>query len=330
MKLKQIFITGCVILSYFSANALEATTQNRQLLSEEFNRKTVDLFLPISFTPGGIQSFLTNIYNRPEYASELLPNNFSHMLQFLQHGIDTNQGPSYAQSVLKLFNNKLKASPCVNAYAFTQMLDPLNTLLKQYFVGPKPRSIHQLKTSVNDVLYSSFLSQFEFFKLDPKTFFNSLSNEILTSLNHELAGSKKEMLKEQLRQTVVRFFELCMNKIVWSPEESNEIWSTVKTTSEKLAGFMKNKVIENVDHLDDLFWSMTHRFCFFVDLFGADLPISFYQKVKNDLANKKPLLCKLNEQEAAITSKTNQLMKTILAGEAKARAVQAGSVFYEG
>lgn len=326
MKSRQFFITCFVILTCF--NCCSTRPSNRA--AGEFSRQAIDPFLPVSFTPLGINYFLKHVYNRPDYASEFLPNNFSHMMQFLQHGLDTQQGPSYAQSVFKLFGNKLKAAPYINAYVFADMLAPLQTILKDYFVGPKPRSINQLKTSVNDVLYSSFLSQFDFFKKDPKLFFNNLSNEILTSLNHELSGSKNEIIKEQLRQTVVRFFELCISKIVWSPEESTEIWNTIKITSEQLTSMMKDRIIEDVDHLDDLFWSITHRFCFFIDLVGADLPISFYQTVKQDLLAKKTLLSKIDEQESAITSKSDHLMQTILAGEAKARASQAGSVFYEG
>ncbi|MCK5633142.1 hypothetical protein KAH94_05300 [bacterium] len=328
MKLTQLLFTLLTLSTFFSFSAKEKDYQYSNQFAQEIGRKAIDPFLPISFTPDGISYFLKQVYNRPDYGAEFLPNNFSHLLQFLDHGTKTNQGASYAQSVLKLFNNKLKSASYINAYIFSEMLTQLEPILKQYFVGPKPRKLETLKLSINDVLYSSFLSQFNFFKRDPKTFFNNLSHEILTSLNHELAGSKKEIEKEQLRQTTIRFLEVCINKLVWSPDDLLDVWQSVGTLSDNLAGMMKNNVIKDIDHLDDLFWSVTHRFCFFIDILGADLPVSFYQNIKQDLLAKKPLLCKLEEQEKLITSKTDHLLQAVITGEAKARAQQQGILTY--
>jgi len=322
----QHIIISFAFLTILSCSAKKQDYQYSSNFRHEIGKKAIDPFFPISFSQEGINHFLQNIYNRSDYGTEFLPNNFTHMLQFLQHGITTQQGASYAQSVFKLFSNKLKSAAYVNAYVFADALTPLAKLLKHYFSTPPQRSVKKIKTAVNDVLYSTFLSQFDFFKKDPKKFFSSLSSEILTSLNHELAGSRKEIVKEQLRQTIVRFFELCVSKLVWCPDESENIWPSVKITSEKLAHMVKEKIIADIDHLDDLFWSITHRFCFFVDLTSSDLPLPFFQNIKQELVNKKPLLCKLEEQEKMVTSKADCLMQAMLSGEAKARAQEYGIV----
>jgi len=312
------------LLIFLSHNAKTEDNQFSHTLSEEFNRKTIDPFLPVRFTGTGIQKFFCQVYNNPSYGTEFLPNDFSHLLQFLQHGVDTKQDETYAQSVFKLFNNKLKSASYVNAYVFSDLIAPLENLLKEYFVETKPKTTMELKVAVNDVLYSSFLSQFDFFKRNPKSFFDGLSNEILLSLNHELDGAKREFQKEQLRQTVIRFFEHCVSKLVWSPEEPNDIWKIIKTVSTSLAHLMEDGIIENVDHLDDLLWSLTHRLCFFIDLLGADLPVAFYQNIKQDLIRKTPILCKLKEQEQLMKSKTDHIMQAVVAGEARARAREIG------
>lgn len=326
MKLMRYITTSLAMLTFFSHSAKVHNNQYSNNFAQEIGRSSVDPHIPIDFTPEGIDSFMSNVYNSPDYGAEFLPNNFSHMLQFLQHGVDTQQGTAYAQSVFKLFSNKLKSASYINAYVFNDMLKPLQGMLTHYFVAPKPRDVQQLKLSVNDVLYSSFLSQFDFFKRDPKTFFNNLSHEILTSLNHDLNSSKKEFKQEQLRQTAVRFFELCVSKLIWSPEEPEEIWKSIKTVCQQLGNLMENHIIEDVDHLDDLLWSVTHRFCFFVDLTGADLPIPFYHKVRQDLLRKVPLLCKLEEQEKLIRSKSDHIMQALFAGEASARAQESGII----
>lgn len=326
VKLIQLTTLSFVLSIFLSHSAKAGDYQHSARFAQEIGRSATDPFLPITFSQEGIDYFLRNVFNDSKYGTEFLPNDFSHLLQFLQHGLDANQGPEFAQSVFRLFSNKLKAATYVNAYAFADALTPLQNILQNYFVETKSLSIKQLKTSVSDVLYSSFLSQFDFFKRDPKMFFNNLSTEILSSLHHELAGPKKEIAKDQLRQTTVRFMELCASKLVWSPEESAEIWKTVQSISDQLALLVKNRIITNVDLLDDLFWSLTHRFCFFLELTGSDLPPAFYQNIKQDLLRNNSLLCKLKEQERALTKKSDYLMQAIVTGEAKARAQQAGIV----
>jgi hypothetical protein len=310
------------LLMFLSSNATQQDYQHSSNFAQEIGRSKVDLFLPVTFTPAGIDYFLKNVYNRPEYGTEHMPNNFSHFLQFLEHGIETRQTAGYAQSVIKLFSNKLKSASYINAYVFEDMLSPLQNIMKSYFVGPKPRTAAQLKISINDVLYTSFLSQFDFFKKDPKTFFDSVTREILTSLNYELLGSVQEVQKEQLRQTLVRFLEHCTSKLIWSPEEPEDIWKSVKATCSHLARLTHDGILQDTDFVDDLYWSLTHRLCFFIDLCNTSLPVSFYQTVQKDVRNKSVLLCKLDEQEKVITSKADLLTQALVAGEAKTRAYQ--------
>jgi len=327
MKLmRYLAFSFTLLLSLLSHSA---KTEDNQLLhnfAQEFNRKTIDPFLPVKFTADGINYFFSHVFNNLEYGTEFLPNDFSHLLQFLQHGVDTHQDAAYAQSVFKLFSNKLKSASYINAYVFTDLIAPLHELLKQYITAPKPKTKQELKVTVNDVLYSSFLSQFDFFKKNPKKFFGSLSDEIFDSLKHELNGMQKTLQNEQLRQTVVRFFELCTSKLVWSPEDPSDIWKTIQTAGNQFAALLNDKIIEDVDHVDDLLWSLTHRLCFFIDLTGADLPTSFYQTIKQDLLRKNSVLCRLEEQEQLITSKSELLMQTIATGQARARAREFGVI----
>lgn len=322
MNVRHYSTTILALFVFASSYATKQDYQQSGNFAQEIGKTKVDFFLPVTFTPSGINYFLQEVYNRPEYGAEILPNNFSHFLQFLEHGVQTRQNPAYAQSVIKLFSNKLKAATYINAYVFEDMLLPLQGIMKHYFVGQQPRTSAQLKVSINDVLYTSFLSQFDFFKKDPKKFFDSVTSEILTSLNYELAGSAQEVQKEQLRQSLIRFLELGTSKLIWSPEEPADVWKSVKTTCSHFARFAHDGILHNADFIDDLYWSLTHRLCFFIDLCNTSLPASFYQTVQKDVLNKNVLLCKLDEQEKVITPKSEILMQTLVAGEAKARAYQ--------
>lgn len=326
MQFLRHIILSLAILTLISHSAKTQDNQYIHTTTNEFDRKNIDPFLPINFNTEGIEYFFKNVFNDSKYGTEFLPNDFSHILQFLQHGVDTQQGPAFAQSVFRLFTNKLKSASYVNAYAFLDLLIPLTNILQNYFVDYKPKSIDSLKTTVNDVLYSSFLSQFDFFKRDPKTFFGNLSNEILNSLNRELTISEKEIRREQLRQAIVKFLEICSNKLIWSPEDSSNIWNSIKSISRRVTMMLKKNILKDIDQLDDLVWSLTHRLCFFIDLVGSDLPVSFYQNIRQDLIRKNTIISRLEEQEPLISSKSDHLIQSITTGEAKSRAQQIGIV----
>src|SRR5579862_3935472 len=84
------------------------------LKSEDFQSKhtdTIKEFLtPIDLSTSGFTDFLRNNYNNPAYAHDFLPNNFDHLVQFLEHGFNSHQSRSYEQQVIRLFANKLKTA----------------------------------------------------------------------------------------------------------------------------------------------------------------------------------------------------------------------------
>lgn len=113
-----------------------------------------DFYKPVVYSPDGIKQFLIRTYNQPIYGKDFLPNNFCHLIQFLQHGKQIGQTKSYARSVIRLFNNKLKSSSYINAYAFSQLLKELPHLLKDYFIIYKS---NELLDSLKDSIYETLL-----------------------------------------------------------------------------------------------------------------------------------------------------------------------------
>ena len=111
--------------------------------------------------------------------ADVLPNNLGHFLQFLSHGKKTKQTRAYIKSVFKLFGNKLKASPCLNAYTFSGMLDKLPGILEEYFANTPMDSLDKYKAAINDILYANFLAKYDMFRKQTHEFFDSLSQEIL-------------------------------------------------------------------------------------------------------------------------------------------------------
>jgi len=301
-------------------------TKNYQYLDcdNEFNKEYKNPFFPVEFTPNGLNNFFTNIYNKHWYGQEFLPSNFSHMIQFLQYGKKTKQTAPYLKSVLKLFGNKLKASSYVNSYALLDLLDMLPNLTQHYFTINLGNIFEQNKKTINDLMYNNFLSDFSFFKKEPKKFLHDLSTKIIEKINKESNIIDTHVNLEHVRQSLVRFLEQSVGKLIWSPKDHANIWEIFYRTTKKIAEL--SDIAEDMDNLDDLYWSLVHRFCFFLDLTGHEMPAEFYKDFRIKLAAADLPMFQIAEQEQAITNKENKLMQALLEGEARSMAYKEGLI----
>ena len=85
MKIKSIISLSLLLSLIYSNNLKTENFQQDKLLENEFRRTYANPFEPISFTAEGLSYFFENIYNQHWYGQEFLPNNFTHMIQFLKY-----------------------------------------------------------------------------------------------------------------------------------------------------------------------------------------------------------------------------------------------------
>lgn len=267
--------------------------------------------------------------SKPEYAREILPNDFSNLTTLLEHCKKANKSRAYVERIFRVFSRLLKGAQYVNAYAFSEMLEKLPDLLEQHFTIYHARAyagdtnllkfepIDRFKEVVNRTLYSRFLNQYDLFKKNSDSFFDMLSTDIFEIV-------EEEATIDQLRQTVIRFLEVGLSKLVWSPEDHNQIWTSVKRMSQQINKLMDHYVVDDEDDVNDLFWTLIHRFCFFLDITGSVLPAEFYENIKQDIAAQQLELLELEEQEHWLETKSTCLQRALLTGEARSRAYQHG------
>jgi hypothetical protein len=303
MKLKRIVL--CLVLSFFSHSA---KAEDNQYLEH----KVLSFSAPVQTTASGFSSFLKNTYNQVEY-TDFLPNNFCHIIQFLEHGKNTKQTRSYTQSVVRLFANRLKGCSYVNAQALCTMLELFPGLIQHHFVVQRA-NLSLLQEKINSLLYASFLDKFAEFKTNPSTFINTLSQDIVDTLSlntHDIG----DVSMEELRKTTLVFFEVALSKIIWCPDDQIDTWKSVKKVSTYLTRLMDLNIITDPDDLNDLFVTLVERYCFFIDLAGDDLLPSFYKEIKKDLATSTAFLLELEEQEALIEPKIQRLERVLARAE---------------
>jgi hypothetical protein len=274
---------------------------------------------PVTLTPVGIKKFLRNTYNHHNYALEFLPNNFSHLMQFLRKGKESHQKRAYVQSVFRLFSNKLKGSSYVNAYAFSTVMDELPVLLADYFTTTPPvKNTAALQVHVNEMLYSRFLSQFKSFKDNPVEFLDSLSHDIVSTIDQqEVKAPADPTSAEELRKVTLMFLDTGLSRLIWNPGDLDETWRSVKKVAQNLGTLFDHEVIVDQDDLNDLFRTLIERYCLFLDIAGENLPVDFFDRVKQDIQTQSLLFLDLEEEED-VESKSERLMRSLVHAQQKA------------
>ncbi len=260
----------------------------------------------------------------PKYRQDILPNNFSYLMQLLEYGEQTKQTREFAQESFSLFSKVLKGSEYVNSYAFSSFVERLPAMLKHYFAGYQLESanhlivendldmLERLQQTVTSIVYSKFTKDFAICKTDPEQFLNDLTHKIV-------AATTQEVTTEQLRQIIIRFLEVGLSKLIWNPNEQEKTWESVKSISHHLATLMKSNIVDDLNDVAELFWTLVHRYRYFLELHNTTMPLSFYAKIKRDIRTQKLMLFELEEQEPFLQSKASCLMHTVLTQEAKKR-----------
>lgn len=312
---------------------MSASDQQLSLYSGRFSpdrslNEPRDIFVefnqPITFTRSGLRGFLRNVYSRGEYCSEFLPHSFCHYFEFLEYGKKTEQDILYFLSSTRLFANKVKGVRYVTSYAVVDLVAQLPEYFEPFFAAEEPSLFGSLKKTLVELLYDNFLEKFSIFKQNPDTFFDSISDDMVKIID----GSsivQKQVDREQLRQTVMRFLEITLSKVIWSPIDQDDVWQSVKLIAKHMTR-LKEKDIISQDDLDDLFKSLLERFCHFLDIAGSDLSPDVINKIKEDIHNGNLLMLELDEQEDYIQTKSERLMTALGETEAKIIARSHGII----
>jgi hypothetical protein len=280
---------------------------------EVLTRQEVDLISffskPIEFTPEGIQYYFKYVYNHPEYPSHL-PYSLSHMIQFLQYGIESGQNEQFAASVLNMFLQKIKAAPFVEAENFTEFLPKFTRAIKPYLEKKEANFVNEMQVIIKDKLGKIFAQYFSYFQKNPDGFMTSLAEQIAKQTNKSVTQQHVEV--EHLKKDILRFIELVANKLVWSSQDDIQVWYTCTRLADECQICLDQNVLCNSEDLDDLCWSLVHRFCYFVELSHDSLSKDFFSKVAHDVkTNKNLTLIARPEREDLMVPKAQQIERVI-------------------
>lgn len=308
MSYKTIFpfIFAFLLISH------KAKAQDYQLSYANTDVYNIDSLFNQSVFSLGISTFLKDIFALPTYGQDFLPNNFFHLIEFLYHGQKTGKDALFVRSVLRLYHNKIKATPYINVYAFCDLLGQLPSLLEPYFVIDSTKALGSLKEVIYEIQYRSFMTQFDEFKTSPDTFLKNLSAQIEDAA--------------ELRKLVMLFLDTTLSKLIWSPADQFDTWQSTKLIADQLHALYKRNIISDLDDLNSLCITLLERYCFFLDIASSHFDIQTFEKIKEDINNCRTPLLDLEEQESLIETKLQRFTRCLMEVEAKARAREAGIV----
>lgn len=265
---------------------------------------------PIKFTRTGIQCFFKHRFNNSFYAKNFLSCCLDDLNCFLEraHGMEFPR--TYCESVIDLFHQRLKESSWINPYALFLFLERVPEPLGPVF----NENLLAQQTAIARCLRTALLNKFDQLKQEPDLFISSVSEEIFMVTN----SNGEETSVRELQHCLHRFLECALNKIIWDPREGTETWECFKAIAESLETLRNYGILNDTKSLNQLYWSLLYRFCYFIECAGSEIPLQTY-KLMNEEA---PLLMwlTLEEQEDFIMSKGERLKKALAEGEAKARA----------
>lgn len=281
-------------------------------------------------------SYITNIYNKTGYG-KVLSQNGDPIIEILDFCNDLSADSTSVYVCIRLLYNKFKSAECeiIDDTVINQLLQTLPKLLERHFVTTEPtqqENLDFLRRNTEEMMLSSFINGMPEFQKTPDTFITNLSSNVLQIWQKEIALLQQQHQKSidqaemraRLRSIVIRFFDLLLNKSIWTFQSYEGIWSSFINTANNLFLLANHSIIDHMDDLDDLQWSLVHRFAWFLDFAGAALPSSFYEEIESDLNNNLVAVLETPEQDPGITTKKETLLRALAIGRTKSVAQEKG------
>lgn len=280
-------------------------------------KKRVNLFVTkIDFSREGVSLFLNQTFNNRDYGTEFLPYSLSHLAQFLDFAHDNKQAPEFIEGTLRLFNQKVKSAPFIAAPALERFLEKASPRFTQHLAAEPFSFLQESKI----FLSQAFREKISFAQNDPLGFFEYVSKNLAREVDIRITTP------ERVRATCMRFLTCTTDKIIWAPSDQTQTWHSFKKLGTTFESLHQAKVIPDELDVNELYWSLVERYCYFLKLTGTRLSLETCSTIKQDLADRSISWLLHKEQESVLETKMERLMMAVLETEAKIHAGTQGVI----
>lgn len=301
---------------------LSAKMKDNQPSSIRIETAALVQYAPIRQTKQGVAEFLRTVFNRPDYAQEVLAVDCSHITQLLEYAHETYGTRTHLRHVLRMCTNKLKAAGYVNARAFSALLDDMFPIFSTACADAQITAFENEKGLVYSLIFERFLNQFSAFQENHKLFLETLSADIVQQMYNQQAAS--DVRADELRQALYNLCDTMSGKLVWDPADGVRTLELTTHIAEQLATYVEAEILPDEDALNDLCTSILERYCYFLDLIAQEVPRTFFVDLRTRTAQIKTPLLDLEELEECLETKRQRFTRALMGAEAQCRVRDAG------
>lgn len=301
-----------------------AKSENNQQAICLTDKDCSSLCAPIIFAKGGLTKFLQGVFNRREYAQDVMPHDLSHFIQCFDYAQNRFEKRMHGRHVIRIFTHKLRAVPYINDKAFLAMLDDVLPIMQRYMDNAEQKVASAMKLSINKMLYDTFLAQFEQFKASPQNFFDSLADDITATI-YDPQTCYGDICLDEFRRAFTRFLEIGVSKIVWHAEDGLDTWKSAKEIAMRLERMTDAKMFDS-DELYELHDTLLERYCYFLDVVTLDMKPDFFGELKRTIAADALTLLDDEELELCLETRRDRINNLVQECEFKACAANQGFV----
>ena len=231
------------------------------------------------------------------------------MIQFLEYGEQNDQDTGFALSVIKLFMQKIKGSPFIDGHSFLITIPHLTNVLQLYVKKKEASFLGDMKTKLKEHMTNIFSKYFSYFQSKPEAFMDALSKQIAHQTNDFYTQQHVDVA--HLKKDILRFFELCINKLILPADDILESWEKVNQIADELHVSLQANIFTGETAFDDICWSLVHRFCYILNLNYRQVPQYTYNKLLQKLRTESCKLLQTEEQEKVLQTKRSFLIAKV-------------------
>ncbi len=278
------------------------------------------------------KQYIHETYNNPEYMN-VLSQDGTGICDFLELSWELSLSSVDVYTMLRLFNLKLKECEIIDDTILQQLARKIPILIKKHLTPSQGVSYaeEELQASFEHLLLTRFTSSLNQFNKDPEAFISLLSQELANQARESiiqsyLAFDNQRYFQKRLQGQIISLVQTIVDRTLWNVKSHEGITNSFIGMADCIISLGAKGVIDDMDDLDSLLWSLTYRFIYFLDVFGGALPKAFYDHLEVTFDSGEIFFIELDEQDAGIRAKREYLRKAIIKGKTKALAFEKGLI----
>jgi hypothetical protein len=201
---------------------------------------------------------------------------------------------------------------------------------KRFFSVTKKQTIARpsLQRNVENIILSQLTNKFDDFEDNPGLFIKSLSSRLtrLFDLTRGIENGEQNEELSKLRHSIAMLYEVCLGRLLWDIKSPEGVLDSFIRAGQGVLLLEKNNIVQDKALVDDLMWTLVHRFSYYIDLAGGSLPLNFYEHTFDMLQSNAAYFLERDELIKEVRTKKETIIAALEKAKIKAIAFERGLI----